>query len=142
VQAIAEYVAAAVNDGKLSFAPMDGKRSVAYHDPCRLARLGGVFDEPRAVLNALGYEIRETDSNRRENLCCGGGCGEYAISHSAPVRQRAFELKRHELDDTKADAVVTGCNNCRVNFMIGAENSGWDKPVVSLVETVADRISH
>jgi len=142
VLAIAEYVAAAVNDGKLSFAPMDGKPSVAYHDPCRLARHGGVFDEPRAVLTALGYELRETDSNRRENLCCGGGCGEYTIGHSAPIRQRAFELKRHELDDTKAHAVVTGCNNCRVNLMIGAENSGWDKPVVSLVETVADRISH
>jgi Fe-S oxidoreductase len=141
VLAISEYVARAVKDGRLSLKPASDIRSVAYHDPCRLGRQGGVFDEPRAVLQALGLDVREADSNRRESLCCGGGCGEYTIGHSAPIRQKAFELRRHELDDTEADAVVTGCNNCRINFMIGAEKSGWDMPVISLVETVAGNLA-
>lgn len=141
VLAISEYVAAQVDKGTLAFRPAEALKTVAYHDPCRLGRQGGVFEEPRKVLQAMGLEIRETASNGRENLCCGGGCGEYTISHSAPIRQKAFDLKRHELDDTKADAVVTSCNNCRINLMIGAGNSGWDKPVVSLAETVAGNLA-
>ena len=100
-----------------------------------------MFDEPRDILRTMGLEVRETESSRRENLCCGGGCGEYTLSHGAPIRQKAFELKRHELDHTDADAVVTACNNCRINLMIGAKNSGWDMPVVSLAETVAGQLA-
>jgi len=140
VLAISEVIAAALRDGRLTLKAGNGLSSVAYHDPCRLARHGGVFDEPREVLAALGVEVRETDSNRRENLCCGGGCGEYTISHSAPIRQKAFDLKRRELDDTGADAVVTGCNNCRINLMTGAANSGWEATILSLAETVAERL--
>ncbi|MDH3440626.1 MAG: (Fe-S)-binding protein [Gammaproteobacteria bacterium] len=141
VLAISEFIAAQVEKGTLQLKAGNGLSSVAYHDPCRLARHGGVFDEPRAVLAAMGLDVRETESNRRENLCCGGGCGEYAIGHSAPIRQKAFELKRHELDHTDADAVVTGCNNCRINLMTGAANSGWEGKVVSLAETVAENLA-
>ena len=141
VMAIAEFVASRVHSGALTLKAATDIRSVAYHDPCRLARQGGVFDEPRALLEAVGLEVRETASNRRENLCCGGGCGEYAIGRGATIRQRAFELKRHELDATYADAVVTGCNNCRLNLLVGAHQSGWDKPVVSLAETIAGNLA-
>jgi Fe-S oxidoreductase len=141
VLAISEYVAREIRAGKLSLSKPDELSSVTYHDPCRLGRQGGVFDEPRNILRTMGLEVRETESSRRENLCCGGGCGEYTVSHGAPIRQKAFELKRHELDHTDADAVVTGCNNCRINLMIGAKNSGWDMPVVSLAETVAGQLA-
>jgi Fe-S oxidoreductase len=141
VLAISEYVAREIRAGNLSLSKPDELSSVTYHDPCRLGRQGGVFDEPRDILRTMGLEVRETESSRRENLCCGGGCGEYTVSHGAPIRQKAFELKRHELDHTDADAVVTGCNNCRINLMIGAKNSGWDMPVVSLAETVAGQLA-
>jgi len=141
VLAISEFVARAIDDGRIAVSKPDAMSAVTYHDPCRLARQGGVSDEPRAVLRALGLEIRETESNRRENLCCGGGCGEYAIGSGATIRQRAFDLKRHELDHTEADAVVTGCNNCRINMAIGARKSGWEMPVVSLAETVANNLA-
>jgi Fe-S oxidoreductase len=141
VLAISEYIAREMEAGRISLNYPNGPATVTYHDPCRLGRQGGVFEEPRQVLAAMGIEVRETAANRRENLCCGGGCGEYTISHSAPLRQKAFELKRHELDRTEADAVVTGCNNCRINLMIGAANSGWDMKVVSLAETVADNLA-
>ena len=141
VLAISEYVARAVDAGTISLKKAGDVSSVTYHDPCRLARQGGVFDEPRAVLKSMGLDVRETESNRRENLCCGGGCGEYVIDRGATIRQRAFDLKRHELDHTDADAVVTGCNNCRINLAIGAKKSGWEMPVISLAETVANNLA-
>ena len=141
VVSIPEFVAAEIKAGRLNLKTQTNGASVTYHDPCRLSRKGGVTQQPRDVLTAMGLEVRETTSNRRENYCCGGGCGEFVLKSAADLRQKAFEIKKHEIDETGADAVVTGCSNCRVNLMIGAENSGWRTPVTSLVETVAANLA-
>lgn len=140
VLAISEFVARELDAGRLKLKSA-ANGSVTYHDPCRLGRHGGVIEQPRQLLKALGLDFREADSNGRENYCCGGGCGDYVIRHSAPLRQKAFDIKRREFDETGADSVVTSCANCRINLMIGAENSGWRKPVESLVEIVAANLA-
>jgi Fe-S oxidoreductase len=141
VLAIAEFMAREVDSGRLKLKSSANGNAVTYHDPCRLGRHGGVIEHPRALLKSLGVDFREADSNGRENFCCGGGCGEYVIKRSAPLRQKAFEIKKKEFDETGANAVITSCANCRINLMIGAENAGWQKPVESLVETVAARLA-
>lgn len=100
------------------------------------------MQQPRDVLAALGLEVRETPSNQRENYCCGGGCGEFVLCGAADLRQKAFEIKKREFDETGADKVVTGCSNCRINLMVGANNAGWETPVTGFVETVADRLAN
>jgi Fe-S oxidoreductase len=137
VLALSEYLAREIKSGHLKLKSPGNGTSVTYHDPCRLGRQSGVYEEPRSVLKALGLEIRETESNRRENYCCGGGCAEYVIQRSAPLRQKAFEIKKRELDKADADIVITACANCRVNLLIGAENAGWKKPIEDLAERVA-----
>jgi Fe-S oxidoreductase len=141
VLAVSEYLAREFDAGRLRLEPPANGESVTYHDPCRLGRHGGVIEQPRRLLEALGFDFREADSNGRENYCCGGGCGEYVIKRAAPLRQKAFEIKQGEFDATGADAVITSCANCRVNLMIGAANAGWQKPVESLVEKVAARLA-
>ena len=137
VLAISEFIARELDAGRLPLSTATNGSSVTYHDPCRLGRHSGVIEQPRQVLKALGMEFREADSNGRENYCCGGGCAEYVIKRSAPLRQKAFEIKKREFDETGADVVVTSCANCRINLMIGAENGGWQTPIESLVERVA-----
>lgn len=141
VLSMPEFIAAEIKAGRLNLKSSSNGASVTYHDPCRLARKGGVMQQPRDVLAAMGLDVRETPANRRENYCCGGGCGEFVLKSATELRQKAFEIKKNEIDETGADAVVTGCANCRVNLMIGAENSGWDTPVTSLVETVAANLA-
>jgi Fe-S oxidoreductase len=52
------------------------KARVAYHDPCYLGRVNGVFDEPRALLKAIpGIDLVEMSHNHVTSLCCGGGGG-------------------------------------------------------------------
>jgi Fe-S oxidoreductase len=136
-----EFISREIQAGRLSFNGSSNGAAVTYHDPCRLSRKSGVMQEPRDVLAALGLNVRETPANKRENYCCGGGCGEYVLDKSAELRQKAFEIKRREFDETGADAVVTACTNCRVNLMIGAENSDWQTPITSLVETVAANLA-
>ena len=137
VLAMSEFIARELDAGRLKLKSPANGSSVTYHDPCRLGRHGGVIEQPRQVLEALGMDFHEADSNGRENFCCGGGCGEYVIKRSAPLRQKAFEIKKREFDETGADAVITSCANCRINLMIGADNAGWQKPIESLVEKVA-----
>ncbi len=141
VLAISEFIARELDAGRLPLRAAANGSSVTYHDPCRLGRHGGVIEQPRQVLKALGMDFREADSNGRENYCCGGGCGEYVIKRSAPLRQKAFEIKKREFDETGADAVVTSCANCRINLMIGAEKAGWQTPIESLVERVAGSLT-
>jgi Fe-S oxidoreductase len=141
VLAISEFIAREYDAGRLKLKTAANGKSVTYHDPCRLGRHGGVIGHPRQLLRALGLDFREADSNGRENYCCGGGCGEYVIKRSAPLRQKAFAIKQREFDDTGADTVITSCANCRVNLMIGASNAGWQIPVESLVENVAANLA-
>ena len=141
VVALSEYIATEVESGKLKLNASANGKSVTYHDPCRLGRKSGVYEEPRNVLKALGIQLRETDSNRRENYCCGGGCAEYVIQRSAPLRQKAFEIKKREFDDAQADSVITTCANCRINLMIGAEKAGWTKPIGGFAELVAANLA-
>lgn len=142
VLALSEYLSREIKSGRLKLKSSGNGTSVTYHDPCRLGRQSGVYEEPRSVLKALGLEVRETESNRRENYCCGGGCAEYVIQRSAPLRQKAFEIKKRELDQADADIVITTCANCRVNLLIGAENSSWEKPIEGLAERVAASLAN
>ena len=52
------------------------KAKVAYHDPCYLGRANGIYDQPRAILQAIpGLELVEMSHNHKNSLCCGGGGG-------------------------------------------------------------------
>jgi Fe-S oxidoreductase len=131
-----EYVGRAIQEGRLKV-KKGGAEKVTYHDPCKIGRHGGVFDEPRAAIAALGLDLKEMESHARTNFCCGGGGGQFLIERAAPLRARAFEIKMREADDTGASAVLTACNSCRLNYLNGAENANWRMPIQSLVERVA-----
>jgi dimethylglycine catabolism B len=52
------------------------KAKVAYHDPCYLGRANGIYDQPRAILQAIpGVDLVEMSHNHKNSLCCGGGGG-------------------------------------------------------------------
>lgn len=140
VMAISEFIGRQVMEGRLDLRPIGKGRRVTYHDPCKIGRHGGVFDEPRAVLDALGVEWVELPDHREMNYCCGGGAGLFVIDTAESNRAAAFDLKRRQVEATGAQSLVTACGSCRLNFLAGAERTHWERPIESLVELVGQAL--
>ena len=140
VLAASEFVGREIRDGRLQVLPDSTGQTFTYHDACKLARHGGVIDEPRAAIAALGVDFRETSPTAELNWCCGGGAGTFLINRAAPLRHKAWKIKREQIDATGASTVVVSCASCRLNFMAGAETDQWPTRIVSLVELVADHL--
>ena len=140
VLAISEFMGRQLKAGKLRLKKMK-KKSVTFHDPCKVGRIGGVLEEPRALLNALGMDFREMADPPQTNWCCGGGSGVFLINRATPLRQKAFESKRSAVVNTGADTVVVACDSCRMTFEIGKANAHWDMPIESLVVMVGENLA-
>ena len=108
-----EYFAKQIQEGKIKFTKEAKKPlRVAYHDPCDLGRHMGIYDEPRAILNALpGVELVEFPDNRERAKCCGAGGGMkgFDINLSNTLADNRV-LAAHELG---VDAIVSACATCK-----------------------------
>ncbi|NHA13607.1 (Fe-S)-binding protein [Thioalkalivibrio sp. XN279] len=142
ILSVAEYLGQELKAGRLKVKKAgNGASHVTFHDPCKLGRMGGSFDESRDVLRALGVKLTEMESHGRTNLCCGGGGGVAMLKSALPLRQKAFELKREEVERTGAPTVVTACNTCMQNLEAGKAWLNWDKDIVNLVQLVSDNLA-
>jgi Fe-S oxidoreductase len=142
ILSVAEYLGQELKAGRLKVKKAgNGASHVTFHDPCKLGRMGGSFDESRDVLRALGVKLTEMESHGRTNLCCGGGGGVSMLKSALPLRQKAFELKREEVERTGAPTVVTACNTCMQNLEAGKAWLNWDKDIVNLVQLVSNNLA-
>jgi Fe-S oxidoreductase len=127
---LAELAAA----GKLPLNAVD--KVVTYHDPCDLARNGGVYDAPREVLAAIpGLTLIEAHDRRERGLCCGGG-GDLEMVDPDLVQDVAARTMS-KLAATGAQAVVTACPQCVRTLTRGAQVSTPGVQVLDIVEIVA-----
>ena len=133
-----EFLGEIVASGKIKLKPIG--QTASFHDPCQLARRGGVVEVPREVLRALGFEIKELEDNGALAWCCGGGGGVVSNVRADPLRYKAFELKKKQVEDANAERFVTACGQCRITLTLGAKHFKWDKKVESLLELVADNM--
>ncbi len=90
----------------------EAKSKVTFHDPCYLGRVNGVYDEPRALLNAIpGVELTEMSHNRKTSLCCGGGGGGMWLEgfHWEKAHARTSEWRVREAIASGADTLAVAC---------------------------------
>ncbi|MEM4728732.1 MAG: (Fe-S)-binding protein [Thermoplasmata archaeon] len=112
---VSELLAELIDEGRLQLTkPVKGR--FIYHDPCELARLGGVFDAPRKVLEAVPGvgKLLEFEENRRGSRCCGGGGGLKAIRND--IALRIGGRKVDEAFAAGADNIVSCCPSCKFNL--------------------------
>ena len=100
-----------IEKGQLEFKkPME--KTIAYHDPCELGRISGIFDAPRKVLESVpGLTVKELAKNRSECNCCGNGGGYNSLEPD-----NAMNISLNKIDEvleTNAELLVSSCPNCR-----------------------------
>lgn len=112
IQHYTEYLADHLDEIKPLF--KEGKEvRVAYHDPCYLGRVNGIYDAPRAVLEAIpGVELVEMAHTRETSLCCGGGGGGMWLDgfRWEKAEARLSEWRMREAVKVEADILVVACS--------------------------------
>jgi len=73
-----------------------GNGIVTYQDSCYLGRHLGIYDEPRKILELLGYEVREMFNSKEESICCGS-CGGLMFTN----RELADKIAKEKLLQVK-----------------------------------------
>ncbi len=139
VKHISQVLAEAIESGNLKLTRELGKK-ITYHDPCYLGRHNDIYDEPRAVLNAIpGAEFIEIPRNRENSFCCGGGGGK--IWMEVPAGERLSDFRVQEAIDIGAEILVVACPYCMTNFedsrkVLNVEDKIEIMDIVELVKTV------
>ena len=110
VVAFIELVARYVRGGRIRLKKNIEDR-LTYHDPCQVARNGGVYDAPRYVIRQLARDFVELTPNREYNWCCGGGGGLVAMGEM-DFRMKSSRVKVEQVQATGATSICTICENC------------------------------
>ena len=92
---------------------------VTYHDPCRLGRFMGVYQEPRQIISALGLELVEMEHSGKNALCCGTSCW----TNCGAVNKQIQVDRLREAQATGAELLVTACPKCQIHFKCALDDA-------------------
>jgi heterodisulfide reductase subunit D len=84
------------------------ERSITYHDPCRLNKRKGIWEEPREILRAIpGLEFKDVDRVTQWSYCSGAGAG---LSVEKPeVTARISARRLEQAAALEIDTLVSAC---------------------------------
>ena len=87
--------------------------TVTYHDPCRLGRQMGIYDEPRELIQSVeGVSLVEMEHSGEDAMCCG-----VSSMMSCNENARALRVARmEEIKSTGADTMLTSGPKCVSHF--------------------------
>jgi Fe-S oxidoreductase len=139
VKHILEVLDEFVSQGLIETEGMEDAK-LTYHDPCQIARKGGVVKQPRNLLNKIASNFVEMKDAGEMNWCCSGGGGVSANERADELKMTAFKKKKSQLDALGVDTLVTACANCRLTLEEGLEEYEMDIPVVGLTEMLAEHL--
>ena len=129
-----EILAKLQEEGKLPQVE-NNDRSVTFHDPCYLGRIGGVIDEPRNVIGGIDVE---TENHGQDSFCCGAGGAQMWMEEDADKRVNV--IRAAELAETGCDTVAVGCPFCSIMVKDGLDAVGAEMEVMDVAEILWEQI--
>jgi Fe-S oxidoreductase len=139
VVAFVELIARYLRQGRIRLDRSMLKGRLTYHDPCQIARNGGVLEEPREVIAQLTDDFVELQPNRGANWCCGGGGGLVAMGEK-DFRMKSARVKAEQVRAAGAAILCTACENCHAQLSELNEHYGLGVKVEFLSKLVADAL--
>jgi heterodisulfide reductase subunit D len=131
-----EYLRDMVASGKVEFEPLDAR--VTYHDPCELARLGGVINAPRDILRSFAKDFVELPENGIDSRCCGGG--GLLQSTNNELRMAVIKNRLEQVKMSGAKILTSSCPACKLAYIDGVREYGYDVEVLDIMELASRQI--
>ncbi|HEY5691221.1 MAG TPA: (Fe-S)-binding protein [Cyclobacteriaceae bacterium] len=130
-----------INEGRIKMkegGEFKGKK-ITYHDSCYLGRANGVYEAPRAVLEALDADLVEMKRCRTRGLCCGAGGAQMFKEPEKGNKDINIERTEEALS-TGASTVAVACPFCLTMMSDGVKNKEReaDVKVKDLAELIAE----
>jgi heterodisulfide reductase subunit D len=129
-----------INEGRVKLkdgGEFKGKK-ITYHDSCYLGRANGIYEAPRAVLQALDADLAEMKRCRTTGLCCGAG-GAQMFKEAEAGRTEINVERTQEALGTGASVIAAACPFCMTMLADGVKHfeRESDVQVLDLAEIVA-----
>ncbi|NPA86241.1 MAG: (Fe-S)-binding protein [bacterium] len=110
------------------------EKQVGFHDPCHLGRGLGIYEQPRELLRAAGYNVLEPVLAKQYSFCCGGGGGLRATFPESSLAAAKLSLERFAKLGCKV--VVTSCPMCLLQLREAASQHFPEIKVVDILEAI------
>ena len=140
VRSIVELIDQYNRQGRIKLEKDKFDGPITYHDPCNIARRGGILQPPRDVLNALTSSFVEMHPHGARNYCCGGGGGLASTGDFGKLRLKAGRKKAEQIRQTGAKIVATNCFNCMTQIRDLSKEYDLGIEVKSIVELTAEAL--
>ncbi|HIG30945.1 MAG TPA: 4Fe-4S dicluster domain-containing protein [Verrucomicrobiales bacterium] len=122
-------------------------KTTGYHDPCYLARVNGITEEPRKLLKIKTSEkngndcgVIELPRNRKQTACCGAGGGRMWFDDSP--EQRIGGSRCREVNETGVDQLGTSCPFCLIMMKDGLASIDSEVVVKDVAEILLEKVSN
>ena len=117
------------------------RQTVTYHDPCNLARAGGLLEEPREILRAVVNDFREmpVDTIRERTFCCGAGGGMLA-DELMDVRMKGAKPRVAAFQASGANYLATPCAICKAQLPVAFQHYGVEAQVGGVIDLLGKAI--
>ncbi len=141
VSHISELALSAVQKGSVNLLPASDGKVYTYHDPCYLGRHNEIYDDPRALIDAIpGIKRVEMKKSGDRSFCCGGG--GLMLFYEPEEETRMGVLRVAMAKEAGADVIVTACPFCLVNIEDALKVAGLEGEieVMDIAELVANHL--
>ncbi len=136
-----QFLQQLINEGriKLTDANQYRGRKITYHDSCYLGRANGVYQAPRAVLQALEADLVEMKRCKSRGLCCGAG-GAQMFKDAEKGNKEINHERTEEALSTGATTIAVACPFCMTMITDGvkAKEKEQEVKVKDLAELIAE----
>ncbi len=111
IQHISEFLAGKLEGKKISLKSPPAQ--ACFHDPCRLGRHMGIYDEPRQVLSQVeGLRLTEMAHHHKRAICCG----VTGWMNCSQVSKQIQARRLREAQATGSNLLITSCPKCQIHF--------------------------
>ena len=134
IQNFLDIVIEAYRRGDIRFKSVNGE-SIAFHDPCHYSKSSyrRIINEPRELLKAMGYTLKEPFRSREMSMCCGGPIETYFSTLAREVAKRRLK----ELKGVDSDLIGVACPICLTSFL---SVSGEGYRIMDIIELIYERM--